>query len=399
MTQRFGQIELSPSTIGAINKMGFKEPTPVQKEAIPRILEGDDVIAQARTGTGKTAAFGIPLAERSQPGAVRTLVLAPTRELANQIKDELNRLGHSSPLNAFAVYGGVGYGAQKHELGPHGKSTCIVACPGRLLDLLENSQADLSNVDTVIFDEADRMLDMGFIHDIKKILAHVPDERQTLLFSATLPHAVHKLSKQYLTNPAKIEPDDGPIAQPLNEQFKIPIRGQGMPYLLKLLEQEQPERTLIFAKTKHTTKRLAAKLDAAGYKTSTLQGNMSQKKRDKAMKDLRNGNVQIMVATDVAARGLDVDELTHVIQFDMPSKVEDHIHRTGRTGRAGEGGRAFLFVPPNAKRKANNIEQHAGIQFESYDLGTLPKVPQRVRQSGPKPRRYETITAGGQGKR
>ncbi len=395
----FETMDLSQSTLSAIDTMGFETPTPVQQEAIPRILDGQDVAAQARTGTGKTAAFGIPLAEKATPGPVRTLVLAPTRELANQIKDELNRIGHGSPLSAFAVYGGVGYGKQRHELGPNGNTTCVVACPGRLLDLLRNDQADLSHVDTVVFDEADRMLDMGFVNDIEKILRHVPDKRQTLLFSATMPDEVHRLSKKYMTNPQRVEVDEGPTAQPLNTQYKIPVRGQGMPYLLKLLEQEDPERTLVFAKTKHTVKRLAAKLNAAGYDAGTLQGNMSQNQRDRAMNDLRKGKVKVMVATDVAARGLDVDDLTHVIQFDMPTKIEDHVHRTGRTGRAGAKGRAFLFVPPNAKGKASKIEQHAGVSFEGYDLGTLPTVPENVRHSGPKARRYETITAGGQGTR
>ncbi len=409
MTNGFKPLNLSQSTLTAISRMGFTDPTPVQSEAIPPGLEGRDVVAQARTGTGKTAAFGIPLVENARGegankrhqrgGGIEHLVLAPTRELANQITEELNQLAHGSKLRACAIYGGVGYKKQRDAVGPHGHATCVVACPGRLLDLLEKGWIDLSGLRAVVFDEADRMLDMGFIHDIRKIFKHIPNQRQTFLFSATLPDGVEHLARDYLNNPVSIQTSKGPTATPLTEQFEIQVHGEGLPHLITLLEREDPERALVFAKTKHTTKRIAAKLEAAGYNATPLQGNMSQSKRDRAMADLRSGKVRFLVATDVAARGIDVDELTHVIQFDMPDQPEDHVHRTGRTGRAGKDGRAFLFVPPNARKTVQAIERKSGVKLERYDLGELVDVPHHVANAGPKPRRYETITAGGQGGR
>ncbi|MDX1612150.1 MAG: DEAD/DEAH box helicase [Candidatus Thermoplasmatota archaeon] len=395
MHTSFDAFKLRQETRQALDNMGYTEPTPVQAEAIAPLLEGRDLLAQARTGTGKTAAFGIPVVDATAGKSVQTLVLVPTRELANQVAQELNRIGKGSPFNAASIYGGVGYKSQIKALRRNSKTTCIVACPGRLLDLLENKGCNLDDVRTVVLDEADRMLDMGFVHDIEKILAYVPGDHQTIMTSATMPDGIRKLSHQYLIDPVTVQPEEGSLGTPLTDQFRIMVRGEATAQLVRLIEKEDPERAVVFTDTKHTAKRMAAKLKAAGYKADALQGNMSQRQRDRTMKALRTGETRIMVATDVAARGIDVEELTHVIQFDLPKKPEDHVHRTGRTGRAGKDGRAFLFAQPNQAKKVDKIAEHAGVPIKSYDLGQVPRLPEHIFKAGPKPRGYESVTAGG----
>ena len=379
MTTSFSQLGLKPTSLAALEKRRFTTPTPIQGLAIPILMQGEDLIGQAQTGTGKTLAFGLPIIEDTRPqsrgaSGPQTLVLAPTRELANQIVEELNNFAHGTPFKAHAVYGGVGFGNQIAAL-RRGDITCLVACPGRLLDLLQRGDASLKNLRHVVLDEADRMLDMGFIRDIDKIFGYIPRERQTMLFSATMPPEIKRLGERYLHQPEFVRAESGPTATELTDQFQIPVRGDKFAMLLALFEKEQPQSSVIFTRTKHGAKRLAKRLSACGFNADSLQGNLSQNARDRVMAQFREGEVEHLVATDVAARGLDVKGITHVVNFDFPMVNEDYVHRIGRTGRAGKRGRAFLFVERDEERDAKAVERISGVRLEAYDLGPLPQVP------------------------
>jgi ATP-dependent RNA helicase RhlE len=387
-TGGFASFGLKPTTLAAIAKKGYTEPTPIQGLALPILLQGEDLIGQAQTGTGKTAAFGLPIIEDTRPpqrgAGPQTLILAPTRELANQIVEELTWMARGTQFKAIAIYGGVGFGNQVNAL-RRGDATCIVACPGRLLDLLQRREVDLRGVRHVVLDEADRMLDMGFIRDIDKIFAYVPKERQTMLFSATMPPEIQKLAQRYLNRPEFVRAETGPTATELTDQFLVPIRGDKFPILLALLQKETPEMSVIFTKTKHGAKRLAKRLNACGYKCDALQGNLSQNARDRVMAAFRDGGLEHLVATDVAARGLDVKGITHVVNYDFPMVNEDYVHRIGRTGRAGERGRAFLFVERDEEGEAKKVERIAGVKLQPYDVGPLPRVPEAANAGAQKP--------------
>ncbi|MEA3199836.1 MAG: ATP-dependent helicase RhlE [Thermoplasmata archaeon] len=379
--QTFG---FRPTTLAALAKKGYKTPTPIQTLAIPIVMQGEDLIAQAQTGTGKTAAFGLPLVEDTRPRVLQTLILAPTRELANQIVEELTWMGANTPFKAYPVYGGVGFGNQINAL-RRGDITCLVACPGRLLDLLQRGDVRLDHVRHVILDEADRMLDMGFIRDIEKIFKFLPRERQTMLFSATMPPEVRKLAERYLNRPEFVRAESGPTATELTDQFEIRVQGDKFPVLLALMKKEDPVASVIFTKTKHGAKRLARRLAAVGYNTDALQGNLSQNARDRVMAAFRDGKLDHLVATDVAARGLDVSGISHVINYDFPMVNEDYVHRIGRTGRAGKRGRAFLFVDREEERDARAVERISGVRLEPYDVGPLPVVPPEASAGAMKP--------------
>ena len=375
----FSDMGLTPTTLAALEKRRFTTPTPIQQLAIPLLQQGEDLIAQAQTGTGKTAAFGIPLIEDTRGRTLQTLVLAPTRELANQIVEEMNKLADGTPFKAHPVYGGVGFGNQIAAL-RRGDVTCLVACPGRLLDLLQRGDASLKGVRHVVLDEADRMLDMGFIRDIEKIFRYLPDRRQTMLFSATMPNEVRKLAERYLRAPEFVRAESGPTATELTDQFEINVRGDKFATLLALYAKETPEMSVVFTRTKHGAKRLAKRLSAQGFNADSLQGNLSQNARDRVMAAFREGKIDHLVATDVAARGLDVKGVTHVVNFDFPTVNEDYVHRIGRTGRAGKRGRAFLFVEKGEERDARAVERIAGIELGAYDVGPLPDVPPPARE-------------------
>src|SRR5438067_4378405 len=394
MQTTFDKLGLKPTSLRALQQRGFDTPTPIQNLAIPIVLQGEDLIGQAQTGTGKTLAFGLPIIEDTEVGRgpPQTLVLAPTRELANQIVDELNKMAKGTPFKAFAVYGGVGFGNQIAAL-RRGDVTCIVACPGRLLDLLQQRAVDLSMLKHVVLDEADRMLDMGFIRDIDKIFQFVPRQRQTLLFSATIPKEVLGLAQRYLHQPESVRAETGPTATELTEQFEISVRTDKFAVLLALLAKEKPERSLIFTRTKHGAKRLAKRLHALGHRADALQGNLSQNARDRVMAQFRAGGFDHLVATDVAARGLDVKEITHVVNFDFPMVNEDYVHRIGRTGRAGKTGRAFLFVERGEERDARHVERLSGVPLQPYDIGVVPAAPAQAnapqfQDQGPPQRGY-----------
>ncbi|MFA5860903.1 MAG: DEAD/DEAH box helicase [Candidatus Thermoplasmatota archaeon] len=376
MNTTFDKLGLKAHSLAAVKARGFDTPTPIQALSIPILLQGEDLIGQAQTGTGKTLAFGLPIIEDTKlgRGPPQTLVLAPTRELANQIVEELNKMAAGTPFKAAAVYGGVGFGNQLAML-RRGNVTCIVACPGRLLDLLQRREADVSMVKHVVLDEADRMLDMGFIRDIDKIFGFLPKRRQTMLFSATIPPEIKRLAERYLREPQAVRAETGPTATELTEQFEVIVRGDKITQLVGLLEKEKPERSLIFTRTKHGAKRLAKRLNALGFRSDALQGNLSQNARDRVMADFRQGAFDHLVATDVAARGLDVKEITHVINFDFPMVNEDYVHRIGRTGRAGKTGRSFLFVEHGEEKDARAVERISGIRMERYDIGPVRALP------------------------
>jgi ATP-dependent RNA helicase RhlE len=365
----FEQFSLDPRLNAGIQAVGYETPTPIQRQAIPHVLNGRDVLGLAQTGTGKTAAFMLPILQHLTRGPlrrVRALIVAPTRELAEQIHQTAVDLGQKTKIRSVAIYGGVGKQPQVNAL-RHG-AEIVVACPGRLLDLAGEGSIDLSRVEILVLDEADRMFDMGFLPDVRRIIKLLPAQRQTLLFSATMPDDIRELADNILKNPATVQ--IGMIAPaktvshalyPISHQLKKPL-------LLKLLEQKAMGRILVFTRTKHRARNLARDLQNKGYRTSALQGNMSQNKRQKALDGFRDGNYDILVATDIAARGIDVTEISHVINFDMPDTVDAYTHRIGRTGRAEETGEAFTFAMPEDAAMVRDIEKVIGERLEQRQL-------------------------------
>ena len=378
LARTFKDFPLSPGTLDAIAAMGYEEPSPIQQMAIPHLLQGRDLLGQARTGTGKTAAFGIPLIEKARGGrnaGVIALVLVPTRELAIQVAEELAQIAKASGLRIIPIYGGAGFGKQNDMLG-QGGTHIIVATPGRLLDHLQQGTVRLDKIQVLILDEADRMLDMGFLPDMQRVLRAVPKVRQTALFSATVPDQIRKLTAQFLSDPVNVKVETGPTATPLCDQYKVVLEKPAkLRTLLALLAKEKPERSIVFTRTKHLAKRLAPQLSRAGHRAVALQGNMSQGQRERAMDAFRAGEVDLLVATDVASRGIDVPEVSHVVNFDLPDEPEAYVHRIGRTGRMGRTGRAFTFVQSDEHRDLKVIERISGITMAEYEVGELPPEP------------------------
>ncbi len=382
-----------------IRALGFDVPTPIQRKTIPAILEGRDVIGLAQTGTGKTAAFGIPLLHRLMQGPrrqLRFLIIGPTRELAEQTREALDRLGAHTHLHCVTIYGGVGMNPQVAGL-RHG-AEIVVACPGRLLDHIRQNTITLSHVEGLVLDEADRMFDMGFLPDIRKILARLPARRQTLLFSATMPDAIRGLAHEILHNPVTMQIAHSKPAESVSHALFPVATHLKTPLLTALLERTDRQSVLIFTRTKHRAKRLAAHLDKTGHRAACLQGNMSQRQRQVAMDGFRSGRFQVLVATDLAARGIDVASISHVINYDMPKTVDDYTHRIGRTGRAAKTGDAFTFVTPEDEGVVRGIERVLGAKIErrtldgfDYAARAQPSphhrasVPAPAGQAGPRP--------------
>jgi ATP-dependent RNA helicase RhlE len=358
----FNSLQLHPSLLKSIRELGFARPTPVQADAIPPALAGRDVLACAQTGSGKTAAFLLPIMHNlmDRPrGRTRALVLAPTRELAAQILEEFNALAVHTPLTGASVFGGVSMGPQEHAF--RAGVDVMIATPGRLLDHLRAPYAKLAHLEYLVLDEADRMLDMGFLPDIRKILRHVPQKRQTLFFSATMPPEILKLTQEMLRNPETIQkarqaaPASG-ITQavyPVSQDLKRTL-------LLHLLKSGLVEQALVFTRTKHRTNRLTEFLVRSGINAERIHGNRSQGQRTQALAGFKSGKYPVLVATDIAARGIDVEELGHVVNFDVPQAPEDYIHRVGRTGRAEATGDAFTFVAPDEESDLRDIEKAIG---------------------------------------
>ncbi len=358
----FSGLKLHPDLLKGIRELGFTRPTPIQTAAIPPALAGRDVLACAMTGSGKTAAFLLPILSRliGKPrGVTRALVLTPTRELAAQVLEDLNDLAVHTPITGAAVFGGVGMGPQEHAF--RSGVDVLVATPGRLLDHFRAPYAKLSGVEYLVLDEADRMLDMGFLPDIKRVLRHLPHKRQTLFFSATMPPPIVALTREMLRNPELIQLDRKPApavgitqaAYPVPQELKSSL-------LVTLLERGEMQEALVFTRTKHRANRLAEHLARHGIKAERIHGNRSQPQRTEALAGFKNGKYRVLVATDIAARGIDVEALGHVVNFDVPTAPEDYIHRVGRTARAEASGDAFTLVSPEEEGELRSIERALG---------------------------------------
>ena len=358
----FSGLKLHPDLLKGIRELGFTRPTPIQQAAIPPALSGRDVLACAMTGSGKTAAFLLPILHRlvDKPrGTTRALVLTPTRELAAQVLEDLNDLAVHTPITGAAVYGGVGMGPQEHAF--RSGVDVLVATPGRLLDHFKAPYARLPGVEYLVLDEADRMLDMGFLPDIRRVLRHLPPKRQTLFFSATMPAPIQALTREMLRNPEMIQLDRKPAPAVGITQAVYPVpQDLKSALLVRLLEGGEMQEALVFTRTKHRANRLAEQLARAGIKAERIHGNRSQPQRTEALAGFKSGKYRVLVATDIAARGIDVEALGHVINFDVPTAAEDYIHRVGRTARAEATGDAFTLVSPEEEGELRSIERALG---------------------------------------
>lgn len=358
----FKLLHIAPSLLKNIT---YELPTPIQEQCIPSILEGRDVMGLAQTGTGKTAAFSIPILQRLLKGShsvTRALIVAPTRELAQQIHDAITELCKDTGISSMTLYGGVNINPQIKRLKQG--VTIIVACPGRLLDHIEQRTVNLSKLDVLVLDEADQMFDMGFLPSIRRIIKHIPAKRQTLLFSATMPPAINELAQVVLHKPVTVSVGHEAPTQTVTQTL-FPIAPHLKENLLIfLLKKYNFDSVLIFTRTKHRAKKLAEKLLNAGFTATSLQGNLSQNKRQSAMTGFRDGTLQMLVATDIASRGIDVLSISHVINYDMPEKVETYTHRIGRTGRAAQTGEAFTLITSEDNAQVRCIEKVLGYKIE-----------------------------------
>ena len=349
-----------------VHRLGWKEPTPIQRLVVPQLAMRRDVIGRAETGSGKTAAFGLVMVDEVKAPGVQALVLAPTRELVLQIADELNRLAEGAPFRAAPVYGGVPYEPQLAALAAP-ETTCIVATTGRLLDLLARKQVLLDKVRIVVLDEADRMLDLGFLPEVERVLKLIPGARQTALFTATMPKRVATLAHQYMSHPRELEV--GRLTPESAEHFRIDVPSQHRtPALLALLEMERPKMGLVFTRTREGSQSLAKELLAADVPAVAFHGDLDQRQRERIVGALKEGRTTLVVATDVAARGLDITGITHVVNYDFPEEAEQYVHRAGRTARAGKSGRVFSFVTENDGRAAAAAERAAERKLHPYPL-------------------------------
>jgi ATP-dependent RNA helicase RhlE len=353
--QTFESLGLSPGLLKRVKSLGFVHPTPIQFKAIPIATSGEDVIGIAQTGSGKTLAFCLPMLQHIAATKKTGLILLPTRELAVQVQETLEKIAGSSGLRTALVIGGTNPRPQIKKL--RAKPHVIVATPGRLIDHVEQGHADLSNVGTLVLDEADRMLDMGFAPQLKRILTTVPKDRQTMLFSATMPAAITKIATQYMKKPLRIEvARPGTTADKIDQEVFIVPKSEKMNLLEKLLK-EYTGLVLIFSRTKHGAKKIAAALRKNGHNADEMHSNRSQAQRQKALKGFSTGKIRILVATDIAARGIDVSDIQLVLNYDLPDQLEDYVHRIGRTGRAGKSGKAISFAAPEQRRDVAAIER------------------------------------------
>jgi ATP-dependent RNA helicase DeaD len=375
----FAELGLHENIVSALTKLGYEVPTPIQEKTIPVLLAGHDVIGQAQTGTGKTAAFALPILEKIDPSKpiTQALILAPTRELAMQVAEALHSYASSmGPVSILPVYGGAPIVTQLKRLdrGVH----VVVGTPGRLIDHLDRGSLNLQNVSMVVLDEADEMLKMGFVEEVERILSSIPDERQIALFSATMPDEVSRIAKRYLRNPQQIEVEHAAMTAPdIEQRFLNVSESQKLEVLTQILELEQSEAVLIFRRTKLGVAELAEKLEGRGFSAVAMHGDMNQQARESVIRRLRAGQIEIVVATDVAARGLDVEQITHVINYDIPHDVEIYVHRIGRTGRAGRSGKATLFITPRERRMMREIERYTNMAIKPMKVPTRADVAAR----------------------
>jgi ATP-dependent RNA helicase RhlE len=393
----FAHLKLHPNLLRGIKDLGFTRPTPIQSDAIPPAMQGLDLLATASTGSGKTAAFLLPIlhhliAERR--GVTRALVITPTRELAAQIVEDLNALAVHTPLTAAAVFGGVGMGPQEHAF--RSGVDVIVATPGRLLDHFRAPYAKLTGLKYLVLDEADRMLDMGFLPDIRRVLRHLPPRRQTLFFSATMPPAIAELAREMLRSPATINMNQRatPAVGITQAIYPVPQHLKAA-LLLALLRRGEIQDALVFTRTKHRADRVARSLSAAGIQTERIHGNRSQAQRTQALSGFKSGKYRVLVATDIAARGIDVTALGHVVNFDVPAVPDDYIHRVGRTARAEATGTAFSLVSPEEEGDVRAIERAIEkrlprVTVPDFDYHQAPEPKSHgARRSGGHPSRHQ----------
>ncbi len=374
--KKFQDLGLSNTLLEAVNQMGFEETTPIQAGTIPIALEGKDVIGQAQTGTGKTAAFGIPMIEKIDTSLshVQGIILAPTRELAVQVAEELNRIGQAKGVRALPIYGGQSIVHQIKALKK--RPQLVVATPGRLIDHMERKTIRLSEVSFVVLDEADEMLNMGFIEDIEKILKGVPNERQTLLFSATMPKRIALLAEKFMSKPETVRTKSKEMTVPSIEQHYYEVRdSKKFDILCRLLDTQSPELAIVFARTKKRVDEVSEGLKKRGYMAEGIHGDLPQGKRDQVIKQFKDSTIDIMVATDVAARGLDISGVTHVYNFDIPQDPESYVHRIGRTGRAGKSGLASTFITP---REYDHLKVIEKITKKDMQKRTIPSFAEAM---------------------
>ncbi|MCM3713264.1 DEAD/DEAH box helicase [Halalkalibacter oceani] len=394
MTMYFNDFQISDLIKRAIKDMGFEEPSPIQEKAIPVILEGGDVVGQAQTGTGKTAAFGIPIVDKvTADRYVQALILTPTRELAIQVSGELQKLSAYKNIRTLPIYGGQSIGHQIRAL-KQGVQVAI-GTPGRILDHLRRQTLKLDQVHTVVLDEADEMLDMGFVDDIEAILRQVNNERQTLLFSATMPPAIKKLSRKYMNSPKTVSINKGEVTAPLiNQMYYKVLERNKIDSLCRIIDSEDVELGILFCRTKKGVAELTEALQARGYLADGLHGDLTQPQRDAVMKKFRDSSIEFLIATDVAARGIDVENVTHVINYDIPQDPESYVHRIGRTGRAGRKGLALTLVTPREMKHLRSIEQEIKMSIPSQDVPTIEDVVEKQQNSWKK-LISDTIASGG----
>lgn len=359
---KFSELGLAPELVRAVNDQRYETPTPIQAQGIPLALEGCDLVGCAQTGTGKTAVFVLPILHRMRTGpanCLRALILVPTRELAAQVAESVRTYGRHLRLKSTVIFGGVGIEPQQRKL--RQGIDLLVATPGRLLDHLERGNVNFRKLEVFVLDEADRMLDMGFIRDVRKIVRALPSERQTLLFSATMPEAIQQLAKEILRSPVLVEVSRRSVPAEGVRQVVCPVVLSHKRHLLRhLITEEKMLQALVFTRTKHGANKLAEFLDRSGYPVAAIHGNKSQSARTQALESFRRGQVGVLVATDVASRGLDVDGISHVVNFDVPHSPEDYIHRIGRTARAGRAGDALTLMSPEERPLIRAIEKLIG---------------------------------------
>jgi ATP-dependent RNA helicase DeaD len=378
----FTDFQLESSIIKAIHDMGFEEPSPIQEACIPTILEGIDVIGQAQTGTGKTAAFGIPIVNKVSASSknVQALILTPTRELAIQVSGELKKISKYKRITTLPIYGGQLIGHQIRAL-KQGVQV-VIGTPGRVLDHIRRNTLQLKDVNMVVLDEADEMLDMGFVDDIEMILKQVQVERQTLLFSATMPPEIKRLTHRYMKQPKTISINRSEVTAPLIDQvyYKV-LEKNKMENLCRILDSQEIDLGIIFCRTKRGVDELSEALQARGYLSDGLHGDLSQIQRDKVMKSFRDSSIEFLIATDVAARGIDVENVSHVINYDIPQDPESYVHRIGRTGRAGRKGLALTLVTPREMKHLRSIEAEIKQAIPSKELPTIEEVTERQQEN------------------
>jgi len=398
----FAALGLSAPLLRAVAAEGYEIPTPVQSRCIPHVLAGRDVLGCAQTGTGKTAAFVLPilqnLAAKPKNGRIRTLILAPTRELAAQIGERTSAYGANLGLTNAVIYGGVGQRGQEDAL--RRKPDILIATPGRLLDLMEQGYVKLDAVEVFVLDEADRMLDMGFIHDVKRIVREVPAKRQTLFFSATMPPVIAELSGRILIDPVRVEVvPQATTAEKIEQTVHHVTKRDKRALLEKVLKEPGVDRALVFTRTKHGANRLVEQLDRAGIRAAAIHGNKSQGARERALDGFKNGDIPVLIATDIAARGIDVDGITHVVNYDLPNVPEQYVHRIGRTARAGAGGHAIAFCDEDERGLLKDIERVIRQRIPVADAVVLPPslgpLPGERAERGERSGGFERSRSGG----